>query len=103
MAYETIRWAMKQEHLKSTAQLVLVKLANYRNQKTGQCNPSQTTLARACSKSVSTINKHLRDLEDQKLIRRVRRFDKDTRAACSTQYEFPSADLVDRCQDDAGS
>lgn len=91
MAFKTLIWAMTQQDLESTTQLVLIKLASFRNQKTGQCNPSQKTLARACNKAVSTINAHLRLLEDQGLIRRIPQFDKSSGATRPSQIEFPLA------------
>lgn len=91
MAFRTLIWALKQQHLGSTTQLVLLKLAGFRNQKTGQCNPSQKTLAQACNKSVSTINEHLRLLEDQGLIRRIPQLDKSSGATRPSQIEFPLA------------
>ena len=91
MAFETLIWAMKEQNLDSTTQLVLIKLADCRNKKSGRCNPSQKTLAEACNRSVSTINAHLRILEDEGLIRRIRQFDPKTGATRATQYEFPQA------------
>lgn len=99
MAFDTLNWAMGQNELNSTTQLVLIKLAHYRNQKTGQCNPSQKTLAAACNRSVSTLNLHLRILEDKNLIRRIRQFDRRSGAARSTTYEFPEAPPVMRSRD----
>lgn len=95
MAFDTLIWAMKQ-HLHPTTQLVLIKLADCRNQRSGQCDPSQKRLAEACNRSVSTINAHLRILEDRGLIRRIRRFNRKTGATCATQYEFPQAHGSDR-------
>lgn len=91
MAFNTVTWALKQVHLESMAQLVLIRLANFRNQKTGQCNPSQKTLALVCNKSVSTINLYLRHLEDQGLIRRIPQFDKSSGATRPSQIMFPQA------------
>ncbi|MFC0339565.1 helix-turn-helix domain-containing protein [Paracoccus niistensis] len=91
MAFDTLSWAMKQQDLHPTTQLVLIKLADCRNKERGQCDPSQKRLAQACNLSVSTINAHLRILEDKGLIRRIRRFDPKTGAARTTQYEFPQA------------
>lgn len=99
MAFDTISWAVSLKHLRPTTQLVLIKLANYRNQKTGKCYPSQTTLAAACNLSVSTINLHLRALEDEGLIKRKRRYNKKTKAALATQYEFPKVHATDQSLD----
>lgn len=91
MAYATVAWALKQRGLRPATKLVLVLLADHRNQKTGQCNPSQRTLARECEQDVSTINRHLGVLERRGLIKRVRRFDPKTGAARATEYSFPGA------------
>lgn len=94
MAYSTLSWALEQRNLKPGAKLVLLHLANCRNQNTGQCNPSQKTLSKLCEMTVSNINNHLRVLVEQGLIERVRQFDKSTGAARSTQYWFPKAPTV---------
>ena len=99
MAFSTTDWALTHDDLKPTTQIVLAKLARYRNHKTGQCNPSQKTLAAACNMSVSTLNVHLRILESENLIRRTRQFDSRSGAARSTKYEFPEAPQVLRPRD----
>ncbi|MBM3604880.1 MAG: helix-turn-helix domain-containing protein [Alphaproteobacteria bacterium] len=91
MAYNTLAWALAQRGLKPGTKLVLIHLANCRNHATGQCNPSQKTLAELCEMTVSSINNHLRILVERGLIKRVRQFDKRTGAARSTQYLFPEA------------
>ncbi|MDZ4096166.1 MAG: helix-turn-helix domain-containing protein [Paracoccaceae bacterium] len=70
-----------------------------RNKKNGQCNPSQTTLAVACNVSVSTINLHLRALENEGLIKRKRHYDEKTKAALATRYEFPKFHAADQSLD----
>ncbi|TCP58433.1 helix-turn-helix protein [Rhodovulum bhavnagarense] len=91
MAYKTTTWALAQRDLKPATKLVLVHLANYQNKTTGQCNPSQKTLARDCGQTVSSINRHLSVLERRGLIERLRQFDARTGAARATQYRFPKA------------
>lgn len=91
MAFSTISWALDQRNLKPGTKLVLMHLANCRNQNTGQCNPSQKTLSKLCEMTVSSINNHLRVLVERGLVERVRQFDKNTGAARSTQYRFPKA------------
>ena len=92
MAFNTMAWALGQENLKPTTKLVLVALADFRNHLTGQCNPSQKTLAQRCGLQVSSINRHLKQLESLGLIRRERRFCPNTGAPRPTQFHFPKAD-----------
>jgi len=60
MAFDTLIWTMKRQCLHPTTQLILFRLADCRNKKTGRCDPSQNMLAQPCNPSVSTINVHLR-------------------------------------------
>lgn len=91
MSFETMSWACDQAGIRPMTRYVLIQLARFRNARTGLCNPSQKTLGRACGLSVSTVNTHLRILEERGLIRRERRFDARTVAARSTHYSFPTA------------
>ncbi len=47
----------------SGQKLVLLMLANHCNDHTKQCNPSQKLLAEECSMGLSTLKRHLSDLE----------------------------------------
>ena len=45
MSFSAIRWALAQDSLDDPREaLLLVVLADYHNDKTGQCNPSRDTL-----------------------------------------------------------
>ena len=47
MSFTAIRWALAQDSLDDPREaLLLVVLADYYNEKTGQCNPSRETLMR---------------------------------------------------------
>ena len=48
----------------SGQKLVLLMLANHCNDHTRQCNPSQKLLAEECSMGLSTLKRHLVDLEE---------------------------------------
>jgi DNA-binding MarR family transcriptional regulator len=91
MANKSVTWALEQSGLRPGTKLVLVYLAHHKNPITGQCNPSQRTLARECEQGVSTVNRHLAILVRRGLIKRVRRYDARTGAARSTAYSFPEA------------
>lgn len=64
MAFEVMAWAVKQDVPNSGAKLVLLLLANHTNGHTGQCNPSQGLLAKECCMGLSTLRRHLADLEE---------------------------------------
>jgi DNA-binding transcriptional MocR family regulator len=57
----------------------------FRNTKTGQCNPSQQTLAKKVGMSKPTVERQIRKLKAFKWIRVTR-----TRTSC--QYDFPHLD-----------
>ncbi|SIT73799.1 helix-turn-helix domain-containing protein [Pontibaca methylaminivorans] len=98
MSYETVDRALGCEGLLPTTKLVLAMTAKFRNTKTGKCHPSQATLARACGISVSTLNRHLRVLEQRGLIKRKRRYNVRTGATLSTQYSFPDQPVSTRAE-----
>jgi hypothetical protein len=74
MAFEVMAWAVKQDVPNSGAKLVLLLLANHTNGHTGQCNPSQALLAKECSMGVSTLRRHLADLEEAGFISVVHQY-----------------------------
>ena len=74
MAFEVMAWAVKQDVSNSGAKLVLLLLANHTNGHTGQCNPSQSLLAKECCMGVSTLRRHLADLEESGFISVVHQF-----------------------------
>lgn len=63
MSFEAMAWAVKQETANSGQKLVLLMLANHSNGHTGQCNPSQTLLANECCMGLSTLRRHIGELE----------------------------------------
>jgi hypothetical protein len=67
-------WAVKQTTANSGQKLVLLLLANHANGYSGQCNPSQGLLAAECCMGLSTLRRHLLDLEEQGLIEVVHKF-----------------------------
>ena len=66
--------------LNAAAHLVLFRLLDHQNTKTGQCNPSVARMARDIGVSRRTVNYALTQLEERGLIRRV------GRAGQSNQY-----------------
>ena len=90
MCFETTAWAIKQTELNPTTNLVLIKLADFKNQETGQCNPSQKKLAALCNISVSRLNYHLSALIVKGMIVRERKT-KANGAVLPSQYRFPLA------------
>jgi hypothetical protein len=52
----------------------LTALAHHHNAKTGECYPSQETIAAETERSVDTIQRHLKSLEKKGLISRKRRY-----------------------------
>lgn len=86
MSHAATNWAIKQRGLKPAAKLVLWNLADRHNADSGRCDPSQARLAEDCEMSRSTLNVHLRVLEEAGLIRRVQRSDPKTRRQERTFY-----------------
>lgn len=77
-------WSLGRSHrLNSGQQLVLAKLADHHNAKTGQCNPSLKRLATDLVISRAMIHKHLSHLKKIGLI------DWKTGGSKSNQYWFP--------------
>lgn len=86
MSIQAINWAFQQRELKPAMKLVLVCLADCHNGHTGQCDPTQITLAEQCEMGRSTLNRHLNTLEDLGLIRRIQRSNKRTNRQQNTFY-----------------
>ena len=63
-------WVAQQEGLSPPERHVLTVLFMHKNFKTGQCNPSQATLARETGYSERSIRTHLKTLVDKELIER---------------------------------
>lgn len=74
MSFEAMAWAVEQETANSGQKLVLLLLANHTNGHTGQCNPSQGLLAKECCMGISTLRRHLLDLEAAGLISVVHQY-----------------------------
>jgi DNA-binding transcriptional ArsR family regulator len=99
MSHRATNWAFEQRGLPPVQSLVLIRLADHHNNEHG-CFPSQALLAEEVNVSPSTLNEHLRALEERRLIRRVRRRDTRTRRQLATRYilafeERPEADGAD--------
>ena len=86
MAYETTARALHHPDLKPMPRLLLALLCDFQNAETGQCNPSQRTLANGLGVSISTVNKHLKALEMKGVIVRIRRTSEKHGGCLSTQY-----------------
>lgn len=86
MSVEAVNWAFAQRGLKPAMKLVLVYLADCHNRHTKRCDPSQELLASECEMSRSTLNVHLKSLEEGGYIRRVQRSNSRTKTQKSTLY-----------------
>lgn len=104
MSHDATNWAIKQRGLKPAAKVVLWHLCDRYHPDNG-CFPSQDTLAADCEMSRSSLNEHLKALEELRLIRREQRLDGRTKRQQSTRYlfafenEFPSVDVSCETQD----
>lgn len=85
MSHKATNWAVQQRGIKPAAKVVLWHLADRHNPDNG-CFPSQELLARDCEMSRSSLNDQLNVLEAAGLIRRVQRYNSDTKRAESTRY-----------------
>jgi len=74
MSFEAMTWAVKQSTANSGQKLVLLLLANHSNGHTGQCNPSQPLLASECCMGLSTLRRHILDLEEAGFLQIVHKF-----------------------------
>lgn len=72
MSHIATQWAWNQR-LPPQRKLVLMRLAD-RADKHGRCRPSVTLIAEECSMSVRTVQRHLRDLEQDKLVEVEKRY-----------------------------
>ncbi len=85
MSIPALNWAIAQR-LQATQKLVLLTLGHRHNQKTGQCNPSLSTLMADTGLSRSAVKGALRHLEKLKLLRVISR--KAAGRDLSNQYEL---------------
>ncbi|MEO0343043.1 MAG: helix-turn-helix domain-containing protein [Pseudomonadota bacterium] len=95
MSHYATNWAIKQRGLNAATKIVLWHLCDRYNPDFG-CFPKQETLAEACEMSRSSINTHLKKLEELGLIRRQKRFDKQTKQQKSTRYILGFEPEMDR-------
>ena len=63
MSLDALTWARAQRVGNPLGKAVLINLADHHNAKTGQCNPSEQTIARETEMGESTVRKHVRTLE----------------------------------------
>ncbi len=107
MSHAATNWAIGQRGLKPAAKLVLWHLADHHNPSHG-CFPSQELLAHECEMSRSTLNLHLKSLEESGLIERVQSRCAQTRKQRATRYmlgfekmgdanEAETQDVVEPC------
>ena len=71
LSHQATNWAIQQKGLKPAAKIVLWHLADCHNPSQG-CFPSHEYIAEAAEMSVSTVQRHLKDLESAGLISRDR-------------------------------
>lgn len=70
-------------------QQVILSWLWFHKNKEGTCYPSQSTLARECGISLSSVNTHLEILESSGLIIRETRFKENSKERTSTLYRLP--------------
>lgn len=87
MSHNATNWAIQQRGLKPATKIVLWHLCDRHNPDLG-CFPSQDNLATDCEMSRSSLNDHLKILEEKGLIRRQQRVDKETKKHLPTRYYF---------------
>jgi hypothetical protein len=91
MSHNATNWAIRQRGLKPATKLVLWHLCDRHNPDQG-CFPSQDKLAHDCEMSRSSLNEHLKALEEKGLIRREQRVNETTKRQQSTSYVFAFED-----------
>ncbi len=95
MSIEAVSWALKQD-LAPSEKLVLVSLADHHNRGTGLCIPSQSSIGEQTCMSVRTVQRHLKSLESQGLIKRSARFRPEGRGRTSDSYILQGDNLTPR-------
>jgi hypothetical protein len=91
MSHHATNWAIRQRGVKPATKLVLWHLCDRHNPDQG-CFPSQDKLADDCEMSRSSLNEHLKALEEKGLIRRDQRINEATKRQQSTSYVFAFED-----------
>jgi pyocin large subunit-like protein len=87
VSVDAMTWAKKQKTGSPAKKCLLMTLADYADED-GGCWPSQATLARVTEQSIDSVQRQLKQLEDDGLIsRRGRGFRKGRRAV--TVYALP--------------
>jgi DNA-binding transcriptional ArsR family regulator len=102
MSHKATNWAIQQRGLSPAAKIVLWHLADRHNPDLG-CFPTQEKLAQDCEMSRSSLNNHLKLLEERGLILREQRKDGSQRQA-ATWYRFafePEFDVLKAAQEPA--
>jgi hypothetical protein len=94
MSHAATNWAIQQRGLKPATKIVLWHLCDRHNPDFG-CFPTQVRLAEDAEMSISSLNDHLKKLEELGLIRRIQCLDHRTKRRQATRYilGFEIADL----------
>lgn len=104
LSHKATNWAVEQRGIKPIAKVLLWHLADRHNVDHG-CFPDQSTLARDCEISRSSVNRHITELEDAGLVKRIPRLDPITKRQIATRYvlafedDFGTLDVVVRVSD----
>ena len=69
MSYKLAKAALHLEGLPTTQKIVLIALADYANDETGECWPAQETIAGLCGMSRKTVNQSVKALTDKGLVK----------------------------------
>lgn len=85
MSHEATSWAVKLRGLKPTTKVILWHLCDRHNPDYG-CFPSQARLAYDAEVSRATLNRHLDELEQMGLIRRIQCINPKTKRQEATRY-----------------
>ena len=85
MSHAATNWAIQQRGLKPATKIVLWHLCDRHNPDFG-CFPTQVRLAEDAEMSVSSLNDHLKKLEELGLIRRIQCQDHRTKRRQATRY-----------------
>ena len=98
MSHAATNWAIQQRGLKPATKIVLWHLCDRHNPDFG-CFPTQVRLAEDAEMSVSSLNDHLKKLEELGLIRRIQCQDHQTKRRQATRYilGFEMADPQEPC------
>lgn len=96
MSIRASKWAWMQP-VSGTCKLVLLVLADCHNQKTGQCNPSVSTIARMVGKTETPVKQALRQLfKDGYFLKSKRTFNgRQSSNQYELQFDFCVVDPAD--------